>query len=145
MPLKTDTIEEPNLNLTPMIDIVFLLIIFFMVGTRFTEAEREFDIELPTVTDAQPLTTMPDEIVVSVTNDGRYLLRDEERTLEELKSALTAARENFADQAVLIRGDGQGPYQYVMDVLAVCHSAKITNVSLANRLQQDRGARVQSP
>ena len=62
MPLKTDTIEEPNLNLTPMIDIVFLLIIFFMVGTRFTEMERQYDIRLPTVSEALPLTNLPDEI-----------------------------------------------------------------------------------
>ncbi len=60
MPLKTGTVEEPKLDLTPMIDIVFLLIIFFMVGTQFTEMERQYDIKLPTVTDAKPLTNLPD-------------------------------------------------------------------------------------
>ena len=42
MPLKTEEIEEPVLNLTPMIDIVLLLIIFFMVGTKFSDAERQY-------------------------------------------------------------------------------------------------------
>ena len=49
MPLKTETVEEPTLNLTPMIDIVFLLIIFFMVGTQFAQMENQYDIQLPTI------------------------------------------------------------------------------------------------
>lgn len=138
MPLKTQAIEEPGLNLTSMIDIVFLLIIFFMVGTQFTEAEREFQIDLPTVTDAQPLTTLPDEIVVNVTRDGRIVVDNEIKTLEQLEQRLKSARENYADQMVLIRGDGDGRYQEVMNVLAVCHRARIHNVSLANRLQDSQ-------
>ena len=47
MALKTHFDETPNVNLTPMIDIVFLLIIFFMVGTKFTELERQLQLELP--------------------------------------------------------------------------------------------------
>jgi biopolymer transport protein ExbD len=137
MPLKTDTIEEPHLNLTPMIDIVFLLIIFFMVGTQFTEMERQFEIQLPTVSDAQPLTNLPDEIVVSVRPDGEIRVNEQVKTLEQLETDLRAAKENYADQAVLIRGAGDGPYQYVMDVLAVCHRVKINSISLANRLKEE--------
>ncbi|MFN9041619.1 MAG: ExbD/TolR family protein, partial [Planctomyces sp.] len=50
MPLKTENLEDPILNLTPMIDVVFLLIIFFMVGARFTEEanDQKFDVQLPT-------------------------------------------------------------------------------------------------
>ncbi|MCA9079282.1 MAG: biopolymer transporter ExbD, partial [Planctomycetaceae bacterium] len=70
MPLKTQAMEEPALNLTPMIDIVLLLVIFFLVGTQFTQAERQYEIDLPTVSDAQPLTALPDEIVVNVGRDG---------------------------------------------------------------------------
>ena len=136
MPLKTfEAVEEPNLNLTPMIDIVFLLIIFFMVGTQFTEQERLFDIQLPTVSNAQPLTSLPDEVIVNLREDGSVLLGTEEKTLEELETALTAARENYPDQAVLVRAQGSGPYQHVMDVLAVCNRAKISNIALANRLR----------
>ena len=137
MPLKTDTIDEPALNLTPMIDIVFLLIIFFMVGTQFSEMERQYDIQLPTVSDAQPLTTFPDEIVINVSEEGGLSFNGRACTAEELERDLIAARENYKDQAVLVRGDGHGPYQYIMDVLAVCHRAKINFVSLANRLKPE--------
>jgi len=136
MPLKnTDTIEEPHLNLTPMIDIVFLLIIFFMVGTQFTEQERHYDIQLPTVSDAQPLTSVPDELIVNVLSDGTITLGDQVRTLDELESALRSAQQNYPDQSVIVRGDASGPYQHIMDVLAACHRAKISRISLANRLE----------
>jgi len=137
MPLKTASIEEPNLNLTPMIDIVFLLIIFFMVGTQFTEMERQYDIELPTVSDVQPLTTLPDPITVNVRRSGEIVVMGETRSPQELETQLQVAHENYADQGVLIRADGQGLYQHVMAVMEVCRKANIRNISLANRLQPE--------
>ncbi len=140
MPLKTEEIEEPVLNLTPMIDIVLLLIIFFMVGTKFSDAERQFEINLPTVSDAMPLTTLPDELVVSVSEKGELTLDSQPVTLAELQQELTTAAERYADQAVIIRGDAQGSYQNVMDVLAACHRAGLHNLSLANRLNREDGS-----
>ncbi len=92
MPLKTDSIEEPGINLTPMIDIVFLLLIFFMVGTRFTEMEREFKIQLPSVSEAQPLTSLPDEITINVSSDGELQVDGVEMTLQELENRLQTAK-----------------------------------------------------
>ncbi|MBW3541990.1 MAG: biopolymer transporter ExbD, partial [Planctomycetes bacterium] len=109
MPLKTDTVEEPNLNLTPMIDIVFLLIIFFMVGAQFTEQERDMNITLPTVSDVEPLTSQPDPIVVNVRSDGAIVVRGESVTAGELEAELRRAKENYLDQAVEIRGAANGP------------------------------------
>ena len=140
MPLKTEEIEEPVLNLTPMIDIVLLLIIFFMVGTKFSDAEHQFEINLPTVSDAMPLTTLPDELVVSVSEKGELTLDSQPVTLAELQQELTTAAERYADQAVIIRGDAQGSYQNVMDVLAACHRAGLHNLSLANRLNREDGS-----
>ncbi len=136
MPLKTATIEEPDLNLTPMIDIVFLLIIFFMVGTRFTEMEREFDIQLPAVSDAPPLTSLPDEIVVNIQKSGKLQVNGKQRSLTELETDLIAARKRYADQTVVVRGDGEGPYQNVADVLSVCWRAGV-GVKLATRLKTE--------
>ena len=140
MPLKTHLDEQPTLNLTPMIDIVLLLIIFFMVGTKFSDAERQFEINLPTVSDAMPLTTLPDELVVSVSEKGELTLDSQPVTLAELQQELTTAAERYADQAVIIRGDAQGSYQNVMDVLAACHRAGLHNLSLANRLNREDGS-----
>lgn len=136
MPLKSETLEEPQLNLTPMIDVVFNLIIFFMVGTRFADMERQFDIQLPQVSQAQPLTTPPDEIVVNVFSDGKIVVGEETLSLSQLTDRLAAARARYADQKVLIRGDGRGVYQHVMDVLNSCQAARISNFSLATQLRE---------
>ena len=134
MPLKTEEIEEPILNLTPMIDIVLLLIIFFMVGTKFSDAERQFQIKLPTVSDALPLSELPDEIVVNVIKTGELYLGETLVSLEELEKELVAAHERYNDQAIVVRGDAQGSYQNIMNVLSLCHRVGITNLSLANRV-----------
>jgi biopolymer transport protein ExbD len=136
MPLKTHQLEDPGINLTPMIDCMFLLVIFFMFGTQFTAAERQYDINLPTVSVAQPLTSLPDEIVVNVTRDGTVLVKDKPVSLEELRQTLGAAQQRFADQSVVIRGDGAVDYQRVMDVMNLCQQAKITHVQLAIRLRE---------
>ena len=120
-----------------MIDIVFLLIIFFMVGTQFTEMERQYDIKLPTVTDAKPLTNLPDDIIVNVQQDGEISINGEKKDLMELESLLKTATQNFPGQSVVIRGDSTGPYQNVMNILEICHRVKIRSVSLANRLRDD--------
>ena len=138
MPLKLpEPIEEPNLNLTPMIDIVFLLIIFFMVGTQFTERETQYDIDLATVSSAQPLTRLPDELVINILADGSVLMQEKNYELPELEETFRQAKENYPDQAVVIRGDRGVPYQHVMDVMAVCHRTKITKISLANYLKRE--------
>lgn len=133
MPLKTDTLEEPQLNLTPMIDVVFLLIIFFMVGARFTEEshDQQFDVELPKASPVQVMSRQPDAIVITVARNGKITLRRRELTPEQLLAELKSAKTAYADQAVLIRGDGEGDYQAVVDVMNACHQAQIRKFSLA--------------
>ncbi len=136
MPLRTESLEEPSLNLTPMIDIVFLLIIFFMVGTRFSEIEQQYDVELPTAAAVEPMSRRPDPIVVNVTRAGDVSINDERLSPEALQARLVAAREAWAEQAVLIRGDGEGTYQAIVDVMNICHQSKITRFSLAFQPKQ---------
>ena len=131
MPLKVEQVEDPTLNLNPLIDIVFVLIIFFRVGTRFSELEREFDVKLPKVSTVDPITGRPDELVINVRGNGEIILNGERLALEELEEQLVAAREGYADQAVVVRGEGKGRYQAVVDVLAACNRAEIGFVSLA--------------
>jgi len=135
MPLNVREHEEPVLNLTPMIDVVFLLIIFFMVGARFTELEREFDINLPTVSEAKPLTNPPDDIEINLFRDGQIKVAGNFLTLEELETTLKEAKERFDDQAVLIRGDGTSDLQQTIDVLSICDRVKIRSRKIAARVE----------
>jgi biopolymer transport protein ExbD len=140
MPFKTEPMEEPHINLTPLVDIVFNLLLFLMLATRFAadeDAEQKFDVQLATAAAARPLTALPDELVIRVAANGTVQLNGKPRTLRELEADLAKAKKNYADQSVLIRGEGQGPYQNVVDVLAVCERAKINVVSLPVRLKPE--------
>jgi biopolymer transport protein ExbD len=140
MPFKQEPMEEPHINLTPLVDIVFNLLLFLMLATRFAadeDAEQKFDVQLATAASARPLTALPDEMVVNVAANGKLQLNGKPRTLPELEAERVKAKKNYADQTVLIRGEGQGPYQNVVDVLAVCDRAKINVVSLPVRLKSE--------
>ncbi|WP_437202451.1 ExbD/TolR family protein [Planctomicrobium sp. SH664] len=137
MPLKLEPLEDPALNLTPMIDVVLTLVIFFMVGTQFSKQESQYDIELPKVSAAMPLTQLPDEIIINIAEDGSISMFGQPRTLEQVESDLRAAHERYADQVVVIRGAAAGPYQNVMSVLDVCKRALISNIQLANRIEAE--------
>ena len=131
MPLRTESLEQPSLNLTPMIDIVFLLIIFFMVGTRFTEFEQRFEIELPRAVELAPMSSSPDPITINVSRTGRISIGNDLLTAAELLRRLDAARENWSEQSVMIRADGENLYQAIVDVMSICHEAQIHKFSLA--------------
>jgi biopolymer transport protein ExbD len=138
MPLKVEPLEEPYLNLTPLVDVILNLLIFFMLGTSFAKDERQFDVELPSVSHAQPLTAPPDEIVINVYKDGHVVVNEKSLTANQLKSLLVEAQSRYDKQAVLIRGDGKGNYQSIMDVLSICQKANINNYSLATLLEPER-------
>ncbi|MCA9062572.1 MAG: biopolymer transporter ExbD [Planctomycetaceae bacterium] len=145
MPLRTESLEEPQLNLTSMIDVVFLLIIFFMVGTRFTEIEQKLDIELPTATPMEAMSRQPDPLIVDVSRTGEISVNGALLTRDELKSQLVAAREVYPEQVVVIRGDGDATYQRMFDVMDTCRQAEIRHYSLAFQPNQDEQGRSPVP
>src|SRR3990172_8941014 len=97
MPLKTQYDEQPQLNLTSLIDVVFLLIIFFMVTTSFDEMERSIGVAVPEVERAGDTTPPLGPMVVSVFADGRVDLDGQPVTLEELTTRLVAAKSERGD------------------------------------------------
>ena len=139
MPLKTNHDEQPSLNLTPMIDIVFLLIIFFMVGTRFTElseAEQNIPLQVPSVSKAGALTDAPRKRVINVYEDGAITLDNQPVTLDGLTNELAEARAEFAKTGVVVRGDAAGDFQHVAEVFAACREAGISEMGISVRPMQ---------
>ena len=135
MPLRAPQEEDQGMNLTPMIDVVMLLNIFFMVGSRLVEPEKQYDINLPTVTQARPLTALPDEIVINVKGDGTMIIKGQTRDRSQLENDLKLAATRYGDQVVRIRGSGEGPYQHVMDALNLCQVAGITKIKLDAKIE----------
>ena len=103
--------EMPALNLTSMIDVLFLLIIFFVVGTKFIESERQIELQLPRVKPGDALTAAPEKKVINVYRDGQITLDRHDVSLEELGQKLTAARAQYQALGVLVRGDGAASFE----------------------------------
>jgi biopolymer transport protein ExbD len=135
MPLRNAPLDEPQLNLTPMIDVVIQLVIFFMVGTQFVDNERKIDIALPLVGQAAPLTETPDEMVVNVSKEGDISIGSKPVSAEQLRDQLKEAKNRYSAQAVVIRGDMNCIYQQVMTVVDICKQAGIENLQVATRVE----------
>ena len=118
------------LDLTPMIDMVFNLLIFFMVITNFAREERDLPVQLPAGSEAMPLTAKPSEIFVSVDKDGRYFVRSQLLTEPELgKLLVDSAVNNPTQQAVRIRADERAPWKFVARAQYLCNQAGIHDYS----------------
>ena len=132
MPLKTSTSEElPSINLTPMIDVVFLLIIFFMVGTQFTQPEREIGLKLPGAGGLKAMISAPDRREIVVTAKGMILLDGQSMSADQLSGQLRSMRVRYPDLRVVVRADGKVEYQSVIAVMGAATRAGIADISTA--------------
>ena len=120
-----------TLSLTPLIDVVFLLLIFFLVTSEFEEQERRLDIELPVATSAVPMTSKPREIVVDINSSGEVFLGGKKTSLAVLQDLLTkAVADNPTNQTVVIRADQQSSFQPVVSVMDACNRTGVSDYSV---------------
>lgn len=132
MRLPATDVDTEGPNMTPIIDMVFLLLIFFLCATRFDQEERELTAVLPEVVEAQPLSMPPQELVVNITRQGEYVVM--QRTVSEPQLAALlqeAGRKNPGTQSVLIRGDADSPWRLGVRVMGMCNRAQITDYRVA--------------
>lgn len=120
---KADT--GPSIEMTPMIDMVFLLLIFFLVATTFQQEEREMQIALPAAAAAGPISTALREIIINVADDGRMIVSGAEMDAAALQSMIEEAVEDNPDQKVTIRGDRAALYESIVRPLDICKTAGI--------------------
>lgn len=133
--------SEDSVDLTPMIDIVFLLLIYFMVTTTLLKKESDIGIQLPSSVPASSDTPLPEEYIVDVLIDGTVLLngapmdapgsRDMPTfvgTLERLKYAADRAE---LKMLIIINPDEDAAQQAIIDVLNACTKAKVTSVTFS--------------
>ena len=125
--------EEMRVNLDPMIDCVFLLIIFFLVTASFIKLEQDLSINLPVESKLKVKTPPVRPIVVNVRHRGEgkayYHVENESMTLPALTVNLSRAKIRNPDQAVVIRGDRRVKWEHVAAVMGCCAQAGIAKVS----------------
>ncbi|MFM8291944.1 MAG: ExbD/TolR family protein [Planctomycetia bacterium] len=115
-----------GLELTPMIDVVFLLMIFFLVASKLDEADRSIDVVLPQAAAAKPLTTKPREFVINIDRDGNYFAGARPVRLEDLRQLLRqATADNPQRQTVIVRADENTAHKFVVGAMDACVQAGI--------------------
>jgi biopolymer transport protein ExbD len=125
------------LDLTPMIDMVFNLLLYFMVVSHFANEERTLKVELPTGSMAMPLTAKPKELFVNIDQTGRYYIGARRLDERELARYLRqAAIDNPTNQTVVIRGDKRCPWDFVATAMRLCNEAGIRDYSASLSAEQ---------
>lgn len=121
--------QEPgggvSIELTPIIDMVFLLLIFFLVATTFHQTEREMQIALPFASSAGPISAAMKEIIVNVDEGGAIIVSGQPMQPEDLQTLISEAVAGNPDQKVTVRGDRRTPYANIVTVLDICKSSGI--------------------
>lgn len=143
MPLKLSQEELPSINLTSMIDVLFLLLIFFMVGTRFSENEGSIEIHLPKVANGGAMMTAPQGKVVALQSDGGIRFDGTPLSLPQLEYALSEATRNYPDLKVEFEADGNCSHQMVCEVLATIQKTGNRNLNLRYASSQMPSASMQ--
>lgn len=108
--------------MTPIIDMVFLLLIFFLVASQFAEEERSLEVVLPSASEARPLTATPKEVFVNVDRDGKYFVDGRTMLIDEVEAVLRqAVANNPGNQTVIIRADKRVSFDAVVGVMNACN------------------------
>ena len=123
--------DEPAINLTPMIDVVFTLLVFFMLATKFAERERALDVQLPAASAASEPAPMPRELVINVSRDGAITIDGRTLQGDALHQVLAEAARGTPSMPVTIRGDRRGSYDEIVQVLNECMRVGLSDLSLS--------------
>ncbi len=129
-----------SLTMTPLIDVVFNLLIFFLVAAKFAEEERELPVQLPDASEAQPLIARPRELFINIDRQGRYYISGKRMSLGELEEMLLAAwSSNPGRTSVVIRADESCRLQAVVSAINACKKAHISDYLLATEAGAGQG------
>ena len=120
-----------ELELAPMIDVVFLLLIFFIVTWQYAQFERDMDISVPAAEEVSEEDRNQGEIIVNVRENGEIVLNGAVVTDAELQERLNRVAQEFPNQAVILRGASEAKYQTIISVLDQIKKAGIWNVAFA--------------
>ena len=121
----------PGFQIAPMVDIVFLLLIFFLVTWNFSRSETELDVKVPKAREGKETRRAVGEVIINVKTNGTVVMNRRQMNATELQDTLQKIASLYPDQAVILRGDENTDYRHVVEVLDICRRANIWNVAFA--------------
>ena len=123
--------RAPQLALTSMLDVIFLLLCFFVTVSVFSQWESEITIKLPSASTAEEPDRLPGEIIVNLAKDGKVTVNGKTLGLDDLRDRLAKVAKFYPDQAVIIRADKDVRYELLVGVIDTCRAANVWNFSFA--------------
>jgi len=125
------TSQHPGIQLAPLVDVLLLLLIFFLITWNAARNENELDVKIPKATAAKEKSAPIGDVIVNVKADGNVVVNRRTLSGPDLAQMLQSLVKLNPDQAVVIRGDEAGAYKNIVDVLNVCSEAGVSNVAFA--------------
>jgi biopolymer transport protein ExbD len=122
---------HPGLQLAPLVDVLLLLLIFFLMTWNAARNENELDVKVPKASAAKEKSAPIGDVIVNVKADGNVIVNRRTLSDPDLTTLLKGLVQLNADQAVVIRGDEAGAYKHIVNVLNICSEAGVTNVAFA--------------
>jgi biopolymer transport protein ExbD len=138
MKFQTREPEKAEFQLAPMVDVVFLLLIFFITTMQLTQSERELNVSVPVAEEGADAQQTVGEIIVNVRETGEVVVDQSVMDKSQLFDKLTRIAAVHKNQAIRIRGDGKVEYQKIVEVIDVCQKAGIPNISFATQVQRKK-------
>lgn len=123
--------EPKGFLIAPMVDILLVLLGFFMLTWSFSRQERELDVQMPTGGESKEQRRSVGEVIINVKSDGSLVMNRRPMSPEDLLSALSKVAALYPDQAVVLRGDQRVDYGTIVRTLDLCRRANIWNVAFA--------------
>ncbi|MEA3209142.1 MAG: biopolymer transport protein ExbD [Chthoniobacter sp.] len=118
-------------QIAPMVDILLVLLCFFIVTWSFARKEMELDVKVPTAQNAKESNPVVNQTVINVKTDGTVVWNRKTVSTEELLRRLRDLAHDFPDYAIIVRGDKDAKYEYIVNLMDICRQANIWNVAFA--------------
>ena len=131
--------SEEGVNLMPLIDMVFLLLIFFLVATTMAQEERELGVQLPSISSAVPLSAPPPQLIINIRADGTPLISRKEYTWKQLADVLVHVARNEPHRKILVRADEESKHKYFAAVVRICRKVGIGEARIGYAEQEPAG------
>jgi len=123
--------QKPSIMMAPLIDIVFITLVFFMTMSIFSQMETELNISVPKASESKDIVRGPGEIIINIDKSGSIVVNQTKLDIPGLKEMLKKISLLFPSQPVIIRADEKAYHKYVVNVLDACATADIWNISFA--------------
>ena len=122
---------KPTVPLAPLIDIVFITLIFYMTLSIFYQLENELSISVPKSSESKEVVRSPGEIIINIDSEGLVIVNQKTFANDELQGMLSRISQLYPNQPVIIRADQKTYHESVVKVLDACAAANIWNIAFS--------------